>query len=65
MFGRKKIKELEAKLEIEKANNLILLQNAEELRAKIRGLECILEAEKEKKEEQPKKRGRKKKEPNN
>lgn len=62
LFGRKKIKELEAKLKIAQADNIILLENAEELRAKIRGLECILEAEKEKKDEQPKKRGRKKKE---
>ena len=72
MFGKEKIKELEAKIQIEKANNLILLQNAEELRKDIRIKEEIIESLLEDldylrknafKEANKKKPGRKKKEP--
>lgn len=57
-------KELKQKNEILNKDNVILLDNARELRAKIKGLENILEtyAEKEVLENKPKRRGRPKKE---
>lgn len=70
---KKKINDLEnennklkADNQSSKGDNLVLLDNAKELRAKINGLENILEsyAEKEVEKNQPKRRGRPKKEAN-
>ena len=57
-------KELKEKNDFLTDDNVKLLDNARELRAKINGLEKILEsfAEKEMQENKPKKRGRPKKE---
>jgi len=59
-----KIKELNNRNDFLSADNVKLLENARELRAKIRGLENILEhyAETERLENKPKRRGRPKKE---
>lgn len=44
LFGRKKIKELEAKLKIAQADNIILLENAEELREQLRVAEKTIKS---------------------
>lgn len=69
-----KIKDLKAKIKLLEANNLILLENAEESRKQLRFAERIIESLKEENQslveesyknivKEPVKKGRKKKEP--